>query len=280
MLAMVLALASSTGWGSADFLGGLSAKRVPIVVVAAVSQAVGLAFTLLVVLAVHRGPGDVSVLWIGAIGGVLGAGGLSALYQGLAVGRMGVVAPIAALSGVVPVVVGLVAQGDRPDAVQVVGMVLAIGGVVMASRARDEVAPGRRLATGAGLALLAALLLGAMVVALDAGGDRDPVWTVFMVRVSSVALLWMVVAARRPSFETVRPNLATLVGAGLLDNLANLLFVLAAARGLLSLVSVLGSLYPVVTVVLARVVLDERLARWQLVGVAAALTGVALISLG
>jgi drug/metabolite transporter (DMT)-like permease len=280
MLAMVLALASSTGWGSADFLGGLSAKRVPIVVVAAVSQAVGLAFTLLVVLAVHRGPADVSVLWIGAIGGVLGAGGLSALYQGLAVGRMGVVAPIAALSGLVPVVVGLVVQGDRPEAVQVVGMVLAIGGVVMASRARDEAAPGRRLATGAGLALLAALLLGAMVVALDAGGDRDPVWTVFMVRVSSVALLWLVVAARRPSFETVRPNLATLVGAGVLDNLANLLFVLAAARGLLSLVSVLGSLYPVVTVVLARMVLDERLARWQLVGVAGALTGVALISLG
>jgi drug/metabolite transporter (DMT)-like permease len=280
MLAMVLALASSVGWGSADFLGGLSAKRVPIVVVAAVSQAVGFAFTLLVVLAVHRGPEDPSVLWIGAIGGVLGAGGLSALYQGLAVGRMGVVAPIAALSGVVPVVVGLVAQGDRPAAVQVVGMVLAIGGVVMASRARDEAAPGRRLASGAGLALLAALLLGAMVVALDAGGDRDPAWTVFMVRVSSVALLWLVVAARRPSFETVRPNLATLVGAGVLDNLANLLFVLAAARGLLSLVSVLGSLYPVVTVVLARVVLDERLARWQLVGVAGALTGVALISLG
>lgn len=281
MLAMVLALASSCGWGSADFLGGLSAKRVPIVVVAAVSQAVGLAFTLLVVLAVHRGPDDVSVLWIGAIGGVLGAGGLSALYQGLAVGPMGVVAPIAALSGVVPVVVGLVAQGDRPAAVQVVGMVLAIGGVVMASRAPDEAAvPGRRPATGAGLALLAALLLGAMVVALDAGGDRDPVWTVFMVRVSSVALLWTVVAARRPSFGTVRPNLATLVGAGVLDNLANLLFVLAAARGLLSLVSVLGSLYPVVTVVLARVVLDERLARWQLVGVAGALTGVALISLG
>ena len=193
---------------------------------------------------------------------------------------MGVVAPIAALSGVVPVVVGLVAQGDRPEVIQVVGMVLAIGGVVMASRARDEAAPGRRLATGAGLALLAALLLGAMVVALDAGGDRDPVWTVFMVRVSSVALLWLVVAARRPSFVTVRPNLATLVGAGVLDNLANLLFVLAAARGLLSLVSVLGSLYPVVTVVLARVVLDERLARWQLVGVAGALTGVALISLG
>jgi drug/metabolite transporter (DMT)-like permease len=280
MLAMLLALASSTGWGSADFLGGLATKRVPILVVAAVSQAVGLGFTLLVVLAIHRGPGDVSVLWIGAIGGLLGAAGLSALYQGLAVGRMGVVAPIAALSGIVPVVVGLVVQGDRPEAVQVAGMVLAIGGVVMASRAKDEPEPGRRPAPGAGLALLAALFLGAMVVALDAGGDRDPVWTVFTVRVSSVAVLWLVVAARRPSFSTVRPNLATLVGAGVLDNLANLLFVLAAARGLLSLVSVLGSLYPVVTVVLARLVLDERLARWQLVGVAGALCGVALISLG
>jgi drug/metabolite transporter (DMT)-like permease len=280
MLAMLLALASSTGWGSADFLGGLATKRVPILVVAAVSQAVGLGFTLLAVLAIHRGPDDASVLWIGAIGGLLGAAGLSALYQGLAVGRMGVVAPIAALSGLVPVAVGLVVQGDRPQAVQVVGMVLAIGGVVMASRARDEAGPGRRLATGAGLALLAALLLGGMVVTLDAGGDLDPIWTVFMVRVSSVAVLWLVVAARRPSFSTVRPNLATLVGAGVLDNLANLLFVLAAARGLLSLVSVLGSLYPVVTVVLARFVLDERLARWQLVGVAAALSGVAMISLG
>jgi uncharacterized membrane protein len=280
MLAIVLALAASGGWGSADFLGGLSAKRVPILVVAAVSQAVGLGFTLLVVLAVHRGPAEVSVLWIGAVGGLLGAAGLTALYQGLAVGRMGVVAPIAALSGLVPVVVGLVAQGDRPEGAQIAGMVLAIGGVVLAARARDEAEPGRRLATGAGLALLAALFLGSMVVALDAGGDRDPVWTVFMVRVSSVTVLWLVVAARRPSFAAARPNLATLVGAGLLDNLANLLFVLASARGLLSLVSVLGSLYPVVTVVLARLVLDERLARWQLAGVAAALCGVALISLG
>jgi uncharacterized membrane protein len=280
MLAILLALAASACWGSADFLGGLSAKRVPILAVAAVSQAVGLGFTLLVLLAIRRGPDDTSVVWIGAVGGLLGAAGLSALYRGLAVGRMGVVAPIVALSGLVPVVIGLVAQGDRPEVVQVAGMVLAIGGVVLAARARDETAAGRRVATGVGLALLAAIFLGSMVLALDAGGDRDPIWTVFMVRVSSVAVLWLVVAARRPSFSTVRPNLATLVGAGVLDNLANLLFVLASARGLLSLVAVLGSLYPVVTVVLARLVLEERLARWQLIGVVGALGGVALISLG
>jgi drug/metabolite transporter (DMT)-like permease len=280
MLAILLALASSAGWGSGDFLGGLSAKRLPILVVAAVSQAVGLGFTLLVVLAVHRGPLDPSVLWIGAVGGLLGAAGLSALYRGLAVGRMGVVAPIAALSGLVPITVGLVAQGDRPEAVQVVGMVLAIGGVVLAARARDAAEPDRTVAAGVGLALLAALLLGAMVVALDAGGDRDATWTIFVVRVSSVTVLWLLVAVRRPSLDGVRPNLGVLAGAGVLDNLANLLFVLASARGLLSVVAVLGSLYPVVTVILARVALDERLGRWQLVGVVVAMGGVALISLG
>ena len=280
MLAILLALGSSAGWGTADFLGGLSARRVPILVVAAVSQAVGLGFTLSVVLAIRRGPTDPAVLWIGAVGGVLGAGGLSALYQGLAVGRMAVVAPIAAMSGVVPIVVGLWVQGDRPEAVQVAGMVLAISGVVLAARARGSDRDARPTSAGVGLAILAAIFLGSMVVALDAGGDRDPFWTVFMVRMSSVAILWTVVVARRPSFAPVRPNLATLVGAGVLDNLANLLFVLASARGLLSLVSVLGSLYPVVTVILARLVLDERLARWQLVGVAAALGGVALISVG
>jgi drug/metabolite transporter (DMT)-like permease len=280
MLAIVLALASSAGWGSGDFLGGLSAKRLPILVVAAVSQAVGLGFTLLVVLAVHRGPLDPAVLWIGAVGGLLGAAGLSALYRGLAVGRMGVVAPIAALSGLVPIMVGLVAQGDRPRAVQVAGMVLAIGGVVLAARARDPAEPDRTVAAGLGLALLAALLLGAMVVALDAGGDRDATWTVFVVRVSSVTVLWLLVAVRRPSLAGVRPNLGVLAGAGVLDNLANLLFVLASARGLLSVVAVLGSLYPVVTVILARVALDERLGRWQLIGVVVAMLGVALISLG
>jgi drug/metabolite transporter (DMT)-like permease len=279
MLAIVLALASSAGWGTGDFLGGLSAKRLPILVVAAVSQAVGLAFTLLVVAGVWRGPADPAVLWIGALGGLAGAAGLTALYRGLAIGRMGVVAPIAAMSGLVPIVVGLAVQGDRPAPVQVVGMGVAIAGVLLAARSADTDRTSR-IATGVGLALAAAALLGLMVVALDAGGDRDPVWTIFMVRVSSVSVLWAVVAARRPSLAMERTQLLTVAAAGLLDNVANLLFVLASARGLLSLVAVLGSLYPVVTVLLARVVLHERLARWQLVGVAAALTGVALISLG
>jgi drug/metabolite transporter (DMT)-like permease len=339
MLAIALALGASAGWGSADFLGGLSARRVHILVVAAVSQAAGLVFTVVVVAAGGDGPHDLTVLWIGAVGGLLGAGGLSALYRGLAVGRMGVVAPIAAMSGLVPMAVGLIAQHDRPTTLQVCGIVLAIAGVLLASRAPDheetpidrdlntkelveEVraefdylsallddavsdrprprepreadggadrsrehvrrrsAERTRVAPGVGLALVAALLLGGMSVALDAGGDRDPSWTIFMVRVSSVTALTLVVAARRPSFAAVRPNRVTLVSAGVLDSLANLLFTLASARGLLSVVSVLGSLYPVVTVMLARVVLDERLTEWQLVGVAGALGGVALISLG
>ena len=280
MLTIALALATSAAWGSADFLGGLSARRVQLLVVAAVSQAAGLVFTLIVVIAGADGPDDAAVLWIGALGGLLGAGGLSALYRGLAVGRMGVVAPIAAMSGLVPLAVGLIAQGDRPTSVQAAGMVLAIGGAVLAARAVDEQADSR-VATGVGLALLAVLLLGGLSVTLDAGGSRDPVWTIFMVRVSSVIALWIVVAVRRPSFERVRPNLLVLVTAGLLDNTANLMFALATSRpGLLSVVAVLSSLYPVTTVLLARLVLRERMHPWQLAGVAAALAGVSLISLG
>ena len=279
MLAIVLALGSSVGWGSADFLGGLSARRAPILVVTAVSQTAGLALTLLLVAWLGRGPADPAVLWIGAVGGVMGAAGLSALYRGLAVGRMGVVAPIAAMSGLVPVAVGLIAQGDRPGPAQIAGMAVAVGGVILAARAHDE-DRATRVATVVLLALLAAAFLGCMVVALDAGGDRDPIWTIFMVRVSSSVVLWSVVALRRPSFAAMRPNMGPLVGAGVLDNTANLLFVLASARGLLSLVAVVGSLYPVVTVLLARVVLRERLRRWQLVGVIAALAGATMISLG
>ena len=158
-------------------------------------------------------------------------------------------------------------------------MVFAIGGAMLAARAVEEQAESR-VATGVGLALLAALFLGGLSVTLDAGGDRDPVWTIFMVRVSSVIALWVVVAIRRPSFERVRPNLFLLVAAGLLDNTANLMFALATSRGLLSVVAVLSSLYPVTTVLLARFVLRERMHPWQLAGVAAALGGVSLISLG
>jgi drug/metabolite transporter (DMT)-like permease len=279
MLPLLLALGSGIGWGTADFLAGLAARRQALFVVMAVSQGAGLVFVAVVVLVRGEVPQQAIAVWYGAAAGILGAVGLAALYRALAIGRMSIVAPTAALSGIVPLAWGL-ARGDRPSAVQAAGIALAVLGVVLASRSLDDGSP-RRMAVGVGLALIAAVTLGVLVVLLDEIGRTDPLWGVLAVRVSALMLLSIALLVRRPSLRMSFPDLRWLVGVGVLDNGSNLLFALAAdAGGLLALTSVLGSLYPVATVVLARLVLHERLERHQAAGVAAALVGVALIAGG
>ncbi|MGZ4126373.1 MAG: EamA family transporter [Actinomycetota bacterium] len=279
MLPLLLALGSGMGWGTADFLAGLAVRRQALFVVMAISQAAGLVFVAAVVLLRGEAPQQAIAVWYGVAAGVLGAIGLAALYRALAIGRMSVVAPTAALSGVVPLAWGL-GRGDHPSAVQVAGIALAVLGVILASRSLDE-GSGRRTAVGVGLALIAAVTLGVLVVLLDEIGRTDPLWGVLMVRVSALTLLSIALLVRRPSLRMSFRDLRWLVAVGVLDNGSNLLFALAAdAGGLLALTSVLGSLYPVATVVLARLVLHERLERHQAAGVAAALVGVALIAGG
>jgi drug/metabolite transporter (DMT)-like permease len=276
MVGVVLALCAAASWGSADFLGGVSTKRLSILTVSAVSQFAGLVFTASLVLATGAALPDERAVLLSLAAGVLGTLGLAALYSALAIGPMGVVAPLAAMSGLVPLAVGLL-QGERPEPIQLVGVGLALTGVVLAARHRDE--RGARVHPRAVvLAAAAAACLGLLVVLLKEAGADNPAWAVLMVRVGALALLAVALLVRRPSFSMARGQLVTLVGVGVLDNGANLLFVLASRRGLLSLIAVLASLYPVTTVLLARVALHERLSRIQIVGVAAALAGVGLIA--
>ncbi len=278
MLPLALAFGSGMGWGTADFLGGLSARRLPLITVSLVSQAVGLTLLGLVVAVRGQGPNDADAIVLGLAAGLIGAGGLSALYRALAIGRMSVVAPTAALSGTVPVAWGLL-SGERPSAIQLVGVGVAIAGIVLAARTPDH--GGERSSRGLGLALIAAITLGAFVILLDGAGRSDPAWGSLMVRTGAISVLGVAFLVRRPSLRMRAPDAGRLGLLGLLDNGANLAFASAAdAGGLLALTSVLGSLYPVATVVLARSVLHERLARLQTVGVAAALGGVVLIAAG
>ncbi|MGH2631673.1 MAG: EamA family transporter [Actinomycetota bacterium] len=282
MVPLGLALASGLTWGSADFVGGLMSRRLPTAVVMVVSQGTGLILTAGLVIALGEPRPEARFLVAGALGGLAGAIGLASLYRGLAVGRMSIVAPVAALSGVVPVVVGFL-QGERPAALQLVGMVVAGAGVLLAVRSSEPAGTttdGGRT-RGVGLALLAALFLGLFVTSLDTAGEASPLWASLMIRVVSVPLFIVaaVVTARNARHPTV-PEAGILAGVGALDNGANVMFALAAREGLLTLVSVLGSLYPVTTVLLARWFLHERLARWQVAGVAAAFVGVALIAAG
>jgi len=279
MLPLLLATGSGIGWGTADFLGGLAARRLPLLTVSLVSQAAGAAFILALVLIRGEGPEGATASWIGLAAGAVGGLGLLALYRGLAIGPMSIVAPTAALSGVVPVAWGLL-RGERPEPIQYAGIVLAVAGIVLAARTPGEEGggPHRR---GIALGLVAAITLGVFVALLDEAARSDPVWGVMMVRVGALSLMTIAVVATRPSLRMGRRDGAHLGAIGVIDNGSNLAFALAAdAGGLLALTSVLASLYPVATVLLARWVLHERLARHQLAGVLAALTGLALIAAG
>src|SRR3954468_7564915 len=176
MSAVLLAFASSVSWGLADFVGGLKSRTLPLLNVLVASQVTGL--LLVAVFVAVRGEaapgGDFAVF--AALSGVAGVTGLAAFYRGLAVGNMGVVAPISATAAVVPVVVGI-ATGDRPSTVQAVGLARALAGVVLASR--EEVVgeePPRRTARGAGFAMISALGFGCFFLAMDKASDSDVAW--------------------------------------------------------------------------------------------------------
>jgi len=280
MSAVLLAFLSSVSWGVADFVGGLKSRALPILNVVLASQTVGLILIAAFVALRGEGPpgGDFAVF--AALSAVAGVTGLLAFYRGLAIGNMGVVAPISATAAVVPVVVGI-ATGDRPGAVQVAGIALALTGVVLASR--EEVVgegPVPRTARGAGLAMVSALGFGFFFLCMDKASDGDVAWAMLVNRITGVGLLLTATLILRPPMRIRRPDITALILIGALDIGANATFALASTKGLVSVVAVLGSLYPLTTVGLAALVLQERPHRLARAGVATALLGVALVAAG
>lgn len=276
MSGLLLALAASLVWGTSDFVGGLTSRGRSAVAVMAVSQTVGLAGLSVVMLVAWRSfPGAEIVPWSALAGFGTGLGVLC-LYQALSIGPMSIVAPLTALAGVVPVVVGI-AGGDRPSWLQGVGMVAAVAGCFLAARAPADGMAIRR--SGVLFALLAAALIGIGLVGIDRASDHDVLWGLELARAVTVVLvgaLALALLGPRRLRGDVRP-LAPLALVGALDVSANGLFAWASTLGLLSVVSVLGSVYPVMTVLLARIVLKERMTPTQGAGVAAAFGGIALL---
>jgi drug/metabolite transporter (DMT)-like permease len=280
MLAVSLALGACTAWGAADFFGGLKSRTVALLWVMVLSQSAGLALVGVMVAARAEPPPGGGFVLQAMLAGIGGAFGLVCLYRAMAVGTMSVVAPISATGAALPLVVGI-ATGDRPSFAQGAGILLALGGVALASReAVDQSMGDSRTAAGVGLALLAALGFGCFFVAIDAASDADVLWANLVNRATSLGLGCAAVLLLRPQLTASRVDLPVLAMVGLLEMGANILFAAASTHGLVSVVAVLASLYPVVTVVLARLVLHERLRPPQQAGVAAALAGVALISAG
>lgn len=277
-MAVLLALLSSAMWGTSDFCGGTLTRRRPAITVAAVSEVVGLLGVLIaaaVAGALSASPGYVA--W-GLLGAVAGTVGIVAFYEALATGTMGVIAPIAAMGVVVPVVVGL-AQGERPTALQVAGIVVALVGIVFASGPElQRDVHGLSAARPLWLAALAAAGFGVVFVALDHGAKHNTLMTLVVMRAAAIVLMVVVARATKTSLRVDAADAPLLLVVGGFDVGANVTFAYATRHGLLSVVSVLSSLYPAVTVVLARVVHGERLLKLQLVGVVSALGGVLLIA--
>ncbi len=275
MRSIALALSASLTWGFADFFGPLKGRTLGALRVLVYVQLGGLVVIALIIAIRGKGPADLAALFAipAAISGTLG---LYAYYRGMAVGAMSIVAPIAGISAAVPVVFGI-ATGDRPSIWQWLGIAAALGGVFLASR---EPGRGGKVAAGVGLALLAAIGFGGYFPPMHEAGNADFWWASLFFRMTSTSITLAVVAVRRPSLAVapIQVPLLALIGVG--DMLGNLLFAAASTSGLVSITSVLASLYPIVTVVLARLVLKERVARSQEAGIALTLGGVALISAG
>jgi drug/metabolite transporter (DMT)-like permease len=280
VLALVLALSSSLSWGVSDFIGGVQARRLPVLQVMLVSQAIGLAALVVVLAASGAGPPDLARLLPAAAAGVAGIAALTAFYRALAIGTMSIVAPIAATGVCVPVAVG-VAGGERPAALQLVGILAATVGVVLASREPGaESERGRAARTSIALALVAALGFGSFAVGLRSSARADVLWALLAARGCGTTVLALVFVLRRPARGDASMQIVPLTAMGILDLSANGLYALATRHGLLSVVAVAASLYPLVTVMLARSLLGERVRRSQELGIAAALAGVALMAAG
>jgi uncharacterized membrane protein len=283
-MAAILALLSSLSWGTADFLGGLAARRVGTVRVLAASYPAGA--LLITAVAAFLIPGQFSTraLLTGAAAGTVGLLAIGLLYAALARGQMGVVSPITAvLSGAVPVVVGL-SLGESIGLLAGFGIVIAGTAVIMVSR---ESGPHRRTpAHAVAMAVGSGLAIGVYLSILGTAPIDSGIWVAAIGRWVSTALILVALAVvllrgrESGSASDVRYPWNLALAAGGLDALANAVFQLAAQRGSLAIVAVIGSLYPAATVVLARYLLHERLSRVQLSGVALALVAAAILAIG
>jgi drug/metabolite transporter (DMT)-like permease len=274
MKSAVLGISAAAVWGSGDFCGGVAAKRVNVFGVGAVSHALGFAiFLLAAVLWGERYEGP-RVAYYGLVAGVTGGLALLIFYRALAIGRMSVIAPLSAvLSAVIPALAALLTLG-LPKPLQVLGFAMAFGAIALISSTAGG-GHGRR---GLGLAILSGIGFGIFLVALQRGGSASPLWTMTFARAASMTLIGALAFTTQKNWAPSRRDLGWIFGAGALDAGGNLLFVFATHFGRLDVAAVLASLYPASTVILARVILHERISKLQLTGVATALAAVALIS--
>jgi drug/metabolite transporter (DMT)-like permease len=283
----LLAIGSAVFYGAADFAGGLTTRRAGTIPVVLLSQASGLVLVALILpLLPHTSPLPRDLLW-GAVAGLTGGIGVALLYRALAIGTMAVVAPTTAVCAVaIPVVVSVL-LGERPVPLALAGITLGIVSILLVSQQRTAALPERhddasplRLPPGVGTALISGVAIGFFFLALAQTGSEAGMWPILVARLMSVTLFGAIAISGKHSMRMPAKVAALVIVAGAIDMFANALYLLASRQGPLSIVVTLSSLYPASTVLLARLILGERLNSWQITGVGCALAAIVLIVSG
>lgn len=277
MVTLFAALSALT-YGCADFTGGLASRKSPVSAVVAWSQAVGILIALIAIPLLGGSPPTLDTWLWGAAAGLAGAAGLGFLYQGLSTGLAAVVSPTAALtSAALPVFFGFL-LGERPGSTTWIGVALALPAVLLLSVERGDGKSEvlKSLRTG----LIAGLGFGGFFILLSRTGEDSGIWPLVAARSASVPLLLIFTKIRRKSLVLEKGSRRATIGAGALDMVANVFFLLASRSGMLITASVVTALYPAPTVILQRIVFKEKLGVLRIVGLALALAGIALIGLG
>ena len=270
----VFGLASALSWGAGDFSGGLATKRAPVFGVLAIGHGAGL--LLLIVLALvwrEPLPSATDLAW-GFAAGLAGAVGLAALYRALAVGQMSLVAPLSAvLTAALPALFGVYIEG-MPGALKLAGFGLALVAIWLVAGAGATGAARH----GLGLAILAGCGFGIFFILVHRAGSSAVFWPLVAARIGSLAFVLPIVLGRRQLVQPDARLLVPMLLSGVLDVAGNAFFVLAGQAGRLDVAAVLASLYPASTVLLAALLLGERVVGVQMVGIVAALAAIALIA--
>ena len=284
LVSALFGLAAALSWGSGDFCGGMASRRLNATLVVITAYIIGFVLLIGLALAWHEPvPSQLDIFW-GIVGGLAGGLGLIWFYSALAIGRMGIIAPTSAtLTAGLPVLFGIVTQG-APSLLQMSGFVVALAAIMLVSRPERE--QGRP--KGIGLALLSGCGFGCFFILISRVGSHETFWPLAVARLSAiVALACLALFRKKPAAEarsrgeiiSWRAMLPFILGSGILDALGNAFFVLATHTGRLDVASVLASLYPAATALLATLVLRERVNRLQGLGILLALIAIPLISL-
>jgi len=277
MFAVNLALIACLCWGTSQFLAGMKSRVIPVIPLLTLTSMAGSAVYLAIV--ALRGvpmPRDPNLLYA-VLGGAAGVFGLYSLYRGLAVGAVSIVVPVSSLCVVPPVAASLI-RGEIPHPVQGLGIVTAICGGVLISFEKQPFKSKGSTAGGIVPAVGAALGFGAFFVVMDLAGSADPLWASTISRLSFFLLVLPAVFYTRPNLKVGVVHLPVVFTIGILDATASFAYTAATTKGMLSLVSVISSLYPVVSLILAALFFKERLRKFQYAGVMLILLGVVMIT--